>query len=115
LDRAETGHDTGVHDSEHGRGAVSTFLVEICRPRPGAQRVSDAAARARRATAALREEGAAVRYRQSILVPGEETWFCLFDADSLDAVAAVLERAALVSTQIIEAATGSHAPHAAVA
>ena len=65
---------------------MSEFIVEVYVPRSGAL-----------GTAGVREacQGTPVRYLRAILVPEDETCFLLFDADSPDAVRAVVTRAAV--------------------
>jgi hypothetical protein len=65
---------------------VSEFIVEVYVPRSGVL-----------GTSGVREacEGTPVRYLRAILVPEDETCFLLFDADSPDAVRAVVTRAAV--------------------
>jgi hypothetical protein len=82
-------------------GGVTGFLVEIYAPRTSA--LADDSARARRAAEAVAREGVAIRYIRSILVPEDETWFHLFEAQSAEAVERVVERAALRPGRIVEA------------
>jgi hypothetical protein len=58
-------------------------------------RAAEAAARS------LREEGLAVRYMRSIVIPGDETCFHVFEAQSADAVREVGRRAAIRFERIV--------------
>lgn len=82
---------------------MASNLVETYVPRALAV---DAAGAARRARAAAREvsrRGAAVRCVRTTLVPGDETCFHLFVADSEEAVAEACRRAGLSSSRIVPA------------
>jgi hypothetical protein len=68
---------------------VSEFIVEVYVPRTGA----DCTAGVREAAAEHTRSGTPVRYLRAILVPEDETCYLLFDADSVDAVRAVVTRA----------------------
>ena len=70
---------------------MSEFIVEVYVPRtgdPGTAGVREAAEEEARC-------GTPVRYLRAILVPEDETCFLLFDAGSVDAVRAVVTRAAV--------------------
>lgn len=63
------------------------------------------AASARAGAEQLASEGADVRYIESLFVPDEETYFCLYEAGSADAVREVGRRAALPFDRVAEAFT----------
>ena len=70
---------------------MSEFIVEVYVPRSTAL----GTAGVREACAEHTRSGSPVRYLRAILVPEDETCFLLFDADSPDAVRAVITRAAV--------------------
>jgi hypothetical protein len=82
-----------------------TFLVEAFTPASAG--FSDIEARARAAADAMAKEGIAVAYIHSILVPGDEVCFHVFDGPSQEAVAEVGRRASLAFTRIVEALSAS--------
>lgn len=53
------------------------------------------------AARSLRDEGLAVRYLRSIVIPGDETCFHVFEAPSAEVVREVSRRAAIRSERII--------------
>jgi hypothetical protein len=61
------------------------------------------AARASAASQEQAEQGTAVRYLGSTLIPSDETCFSLFEAQSAEDVRRLLERAALPYDRIVEA------------
>jgi hypothetical protein len=82
---------------------MSKYLAELYLARRNGRDVDGIAARAQQAAEQLSAEGTPVRYLQSIYVPEDETWFCLFDAESIEAVAAATRRADLACDRIVEA------------
>jgi hypothetical protein len=82
---------------------MTRFLVEGYVARRDHTNLAEAARRAREATRALSAEGVIVRYLHSILVPGDETCFHLFESQSIDAVEEVGRRAQLPFDRISEA------------
>lgn len=81
---------------------MTTFMAECFWPGVTERQVADAGRRARRATLALRSEGAFSRYLGSILVPSDEIAFCLLEAASLDAACDVSRRAAIPFERVLE-------------
>jgi hypothetical protein len=79
------------------------YLVELYLPRPGAGGRRAAAAKARSAAKALTLEGTPVRYVRSIFIPEDETYFCLFEAPSADAVREASVRAGMSPSRIVAA------------
>lgn len=69
--------------------AESTFLVERYLPTAAISGLADSVARVVIACAESGGNHAQVRYLQSTYLPAEDTCFCLFQADSSDAVRAV--------------------------
>jgi len=82
---------------------VPSFLVETYVPRARAVDASAAGRRARAAACELSRAGAPVRYVRTTLLPGDETCFHVFVADSEEAVAEACRRAGLSSPRIVPA------------
>jgi len=61
-----------------GSEGSRSFLVECYWPGVSEEKLADAVGRVREAAAALRREGRGVQFLGSILVPTDETVFCLF-------------------------------------
>jgi hypothetical protein len=83
--------------------ALPLFVVERYVPAPTVDRARVEAARLRAAARALRREGVRVRHLGSLLLPADETSFCLFESESLGAVRLVSERASLAYERIVSA------------
>jgi len=73
---------------------VPSYLVEVYVPN-----AEDARAAARQ----LSREGGSVRYVRMTFLPGDETCFHVFEADSEEAVAEACRRAGLGSPRIVAA------------
>jgi len=87
---------------------VGTFLVEAYLPKRGAVDLEATAACARAAADKMRREGAPIRFLRSYFLPEDETYFCLYEAGSIDDVAEASQRANLAVARIqtaIEAST----------
>jgi hypothetical protein len=69
----------------------------------GAERIRDSASQ-------LSREGKRVDYAGSILVPGDEVVFYLFDSESADDVREVCERAGIAFERVVESVPGSAQP-----
>lgn len=83
-------------------GGVTEYLVELYLP--NARTACDGiVTRARRGAEQLAREGIGVRFLRSILVPQDETCFCLYEAASPDAVGEAVRRAGLEFERIVEA------------
>jgi hypothetical protein len=82
---------------------VPSYLVESYLPRALAVDASAAGLRAREAADELARGGAAIRYVRTTLLPGDETCFHFFVADSEEAVAEACRRAGLGSPRIVPA------------
>jgi hypothetical protein len=65
---------------------------------------------ARSAAEATAASGDPVRYVQSIVVPGDEVCFHIFEAPSSDAIRRALEERAISYERIVETAAAAHAP-----
>jgi hypothetical protein len=85
-----------------------TFLLEAYVPRTSAGSPASAAARARRAAAAMRREGTPIRVLRSFFMPEDELWFCLFEAPSADDVSEAGHRAGLLPGRIQRANDDQH-------
>ena len=84
---------------------MSEFVGEMYLARTDLDAVHRTAALARAAAEALALDGADVRYVQSMFVPDDETFFCVYEAASADAVRAAAARAFLTFDRIAEAMT----------
>jgi hypothetical protein len=83
-----------------GSDATGSYLVECYWPGVSSEAVAAAAARVRGAASALGSDGAEVTFLGSILVPADETVFCLFDGREED-VRAVTIQAALPFERVL--------------
>ena len=84
-----------------GDGQPRGYLVECYWPGVSAGKVAAAVERAKQAAGELRSQGRAVRFLGSILVPADETVFCLFDGEEAD-VRAVSEKAGVPFERILQ-------------
>jgi hypothetical protein len=80
---------------------MASYLVETYVPKVLAVDAAEAGQRARVAAAQLSREGTSVRYVRATLVPGDETCFHVFEADSPEPVAEACRRAGLESARIV--------------
>jgi hypothetical protein len=80
---------------------MKRYLVELYEPTADAG-MAAAAGRARQAAIELTREGIPVRYLRSMLIPGDQTSFHLFEAPSTDAITTAARRAALDYERIVE-------------
>jgi hypothetical protein len=80
---------------------MTTFLAECYVS--AANRPDDVAALMRGGAEAASGEGVDVTYVRSILIPGDETCFHVFEATSAEAVAAVGMRVAVPLIRVVEA------------
>jgi hypothetical protein len=83
-----------------GADADLTYLVECYWPGISDARLTAAAERIHKAVSELRLEGGDVTFLESILVPADETVFCLFRGTERD-VRAVSRRAALPFERVV--------------
>jgi hypothetical protein len=79
-----------------------TFIAECFWPNVGEQEVDDGAERVRRSAAELTAEGHRVSFAGTILVPGDEVVFYLFDGESADDVQAACMRAGIPLERVVE-------------
>jgi hypothetical protein len=82
---------------------VPRYLVEIYLPKSLALDAAAAGRRARAAASELSRQGVSVRYVRTTLLPGDETCFHVFVADSEETVAHACRRAGLDSPRIVPA------------
>jgi Protein of unknown function (DUF4242) len=86
-----------MSNSERSR----SYLVECYWPGVSEDKLAAAAWRAHEAALALRRHGGDVDYLGSILVPADETVFCLFEGREAD-VRAASERAGVPFDRVLE-------------
>jgi hypothetical protein len=84
-----------------GSDRRKSYLAECYWPGVSEQKLAAAARRAREAASELRREGAEVDFLGSILIPADETVFCLFEGREAD-VRAVSERAGIPFERVLE-------------
>lgn len=82
---------------------MPSYLVETYMPRALACDAHTAGQRARAAAREASRHGASVRHVRTTLIPGDETCFHVFVADSEEAVAEACRRAGLGSARIVPA------------
>jgi hypothetical protein len=79
------------------------FLAELYLPAADAAARRSAIAAAERAAAKLAQDGARVRFVRSVVVPGDEMCFLLFEADSPETVGQVGKAAELAFDRVVDA------------
>jgi Nickel responsive protein SCO4226-like len=89
--------------------APSTYLVECYWPAVTEQQHAAAAGRARAAAGELRPRGRGLEFLGSILIPAEETVFCLFAGCEED-VRAASQRAGLPFERVLESIPSNLVP-----
>ena len=82
---------------------VTTFVVERYWPGVSPEMLAEAVARAGGCPSEMGCEGRAVRYVRATLLPNDETVFCLFEAESVEHVAELNERASIPYDRIVGA------------
>jgi hypothetical protein len=85
--------------------SVTTYMAECYWPDLREGSVGEAAERIRKSAAELTRTGAEVALAGTILVPGDEVVFYLFDGDSADVVREVCERARVPFERVVESET----------
>jgi Protein of unknown function (DUF4242) len=85
---------------------VSKYLVEVYAPPPA--ELAEVEARVRRAAAASPSGHVSARYLRSILVPGDQMCFHIFEAPSAEAVRKAAQLAGLAYARIVEAVVIPH-------
>jgi hypothetical protein len=84
-----------------GSEFTRSYLVECYWPGVSEEALVKAARRARRAASELRRDGGDVDFLSSILVPADETVFCLFEGCEAD-VRAASEQAGMPFERVLE-------------
>jgi hypothetical protein len=82
--------------------APAIYLVEHYLP-GATERFSATADRVRAIAEAMARDGSPIRYLRSIVVPGDEAAFCVFDAASIDLVEQLYARAGVRYDRIVDA------------
>jgi hypothetical protein len=83
------------------REAPKTYLVECYWPGVSEHQLAAATRQAQAAAAQVRQQGRKLRFLGSLLVPAEETVFCLFEGSESD-VRAVSAQAGVPAERILE-------------
>jgi len=84
---------------------MAIFAAEVYAPGSGTS-LDELSQRLRDAAAAITTDGAAVRYVRSLFLPGDETCFHVFEADSTASVSDTTRRAGVLCARIVEAIEG---------
>lgn len=84
---------------------MAVYAAEVYSPGPGAS-LEELSERLRDAAEAITRDGAAVRYVRSLFLPGDETCFHVFEADSTASVSDTTKRAGVLCARIVEAIEG---------
>src|SRR5688572_526524 len=79
------------------------FIVERYIPGIDVTEVRNAAQRLAATTTALAAEGIDVRYLGSSFIPGEESCFCRFESNAIEAVRSACDRSSFRYDRILEA------------
>ena len=79
------------------------YLAELYLAQAGPGDLEQAAARARMAAEEMSRDGIQVLYLRSIFVPGDETWFLLYEAPSAAAVVEAGARAGISIERVADA------------
>ena len=87
---------------------MPSYLVESYLPR-SADALAEASGEARRAAELATSDGNNVQYVRTTLLGADETCFHVFDADSMEVVAAAMARAGLAADRIVQALETSRA------
>jgi len=85
-------------------------MAECFWPDVHAEDIEQGAERIRDAAKELTREGKRVEYAGSILVPGDEVVFYLFDSESADDVRTVCERAGIAFERVVDSVPGRAQP-----
>ena len=81
---------------------TTSYLVECYWPGVNAEKLAASVKRVRASASALRRQGGNVTFLSSILVPADESVFCLFDGVEAD-VRAASEQAGVPFERVLEA------------
>jgi hypothetical protein len=79
------------------------YLVELYLPGAARDCHEETTARARAAAAAMRRAGTDVRFVRSIFLPGDETCFHVYEADSAATVGEASRRAGIEFERVVDA------------
>ncbi|HEY6963035.1 MAG TPA: nickel-binding protein [Gaiellaceae bacterium] len=90
---------------------TATYLVEHYWPGITPGRFRDAADRVRAGAEELAAGGAAIAFLHSTMVPGDESAFCVFDAESAQLVVDAYRRAGVRFERIVDAVEGGERQH----
>jgi hypothetical protein len=82
---------------------MAEFLAELYLSQGNAGGAREAAARARRAADELARHDRSLRFVRTTFVPGDETCFVIFEAETADVVAEAGRRAGLAFERIVPA------------
>ena len=84
---------------------MAIFAAEVYAPGPGAS-LEELSNRLRDAAESMTRNGSAVRYVRSLFLPGDETCFHVFEAESTASVSDTTRRAGVLCARIVEAIEG---------
>ena len=85
------------------------YVVESYLPRPVGRLVAELSRRARVAVEEMAREGTPISFRGAVLLPDDETCFCLYEASSAEVVAEASRRADIPVDRVMRAQTESGA------
>jgi len=83
--------------------AALQYAVELYLPRPDGKALSEAVDRACKAAEQVGPPGKQVRFSRSLVLPGDEVCFLVFEGPSASAVAEVAHEAGIAFERVIEA------------
>lgn len=86
------------------------YVAELYLPRPGGRRLAELSRRARSAVEEMAREGTPIRFRGAVLLPDDETCFCLYEASSAEVVVEASRRAEIAVDRVVRAETESGIP-----
>jgi hypothetical protein len=92
-----------VASRKRERTGVPTYLVERYWPGVTIERLLEALERGRRVMEQMSSEGIPLRHAYSILLPGEEVVFSVYDGPSAAAVGQLNERAGIPVSRTVDA------------
>jgi hypothetical protein len=92
------------------RPAEATYMAECFWPDVRAEDIEQGAERIRGSASRLLREGRRVDFLGSILMPGDEVVFYLFESDSADNVREVCEHAGITFERVVESVPRSAQP-----
>lgn len=86
------------------------YVAELYLPRRGDRALAELTRRARAAVDEMAREGTLISFRGAVLLPDDETCFCLYEASSAEEVVEVSRRADIPVDRVTRAETESGAP-----